>query len=112
MRIVVAGLVIIATGLCEAPPAAAYKLIGAGVDSCGTWTADRRLPQSFAAAQDEQWVLGFLAGIGFVGQGGDNPLDGLDADAVWAWFDNYCQANPLLHISQAAAAFYGAHPHR
>ena len=112
MRIVLTVGVIVAAWLGGASQASAYNLIGAGADFCGRWTADRRLPQNHAAAQDEQWALGFLSGIGYVGQKGDNPLDGLDAQAVFAWFDNYCQANPLLNIGRAAAAFYWAHPHR
>lgn len=111
MRIVL--LCLVAVGLIVGPRTGkAYVMIGAGVDSCGTWTADRRSPNSAAALQDGQWVLGFLSGIGYEGRDDVDPLQGLDAQAVWAWTDNYCRAEPLLNISDAAKAFYKAHPHQ
>jgi hypothetical protein len=54
---------------------------------------------------------GFLAGIGYMGQPGFDPLRGLDAHAVIVWVDNYCQARPLDHLLDAAEAFVTAHPH-
>jgi len=91
----------------EAAPPASYQadVIGSGTISCGTWTAWRRSGQ---AAHAEQWILGFLSGIGYEGVG--DPLNGVDANAVWAWMDNYCQANPLDAIVKAGAAFNAAHP--
>lgn len=110
------GLVALASGLLGSlshPQAAAaekFTLIGAGVSSCGTWTADRSSPNGNGAAlQDEQWVLGFLSAFGFANPTA-NPLGGLDADAVWGWFDNYCRDHPLVKISQASYAFYLEHP--
>jgi hypothetical protein len=104
--------VALAAGVLLSLPAQAqtYNLIGSGTGSCGTWSADRRQPPP-VAFQDEQWVLGFLSGIGFVGDGGDNPLNGVDAAAVWGWMDNYCQAHPLESIATAAKNFYQVHPH-
>jgi hypothetical protein len=37
-------------------------------------------------------------------------LQGTDSDGVWAWMDNYCQANPLAKIVDAGKAFDQAHP--
>ena len=85
--------------------------IGVGASSCGTWTADRVNPYSFPAIADGSWVLGFLSGIAYEGPENDDPLAGTDAQGVFAWIDNYCRANPIDHISAAAEAFYGAHPH-
>jgi hypothetical protein len=53
-----------------------FAAIGAGTDSCGRWTADRRNNPA-GARQDEQGVLGFIAGMAYEGEG--NPLLGLDA---------------------------------
>jgi hypothetical protein len=103
-----AALLILAGG---APiEAAGYDFIGAGVDSCGKWTAIRPNPYGPEARQAQQWILGFLSGIGYVNQGGDNPLHGVDALGVWAWIDNFCLANPLVPLNRAAAAFHAAHP--
>jgi hypothetical protein len=84
-------------------------IIGAGVSSCGKWTADQSQETPIA---DDQWILGFLSGVAFMGSGPEtNPLNGLDAQAVWAWIDNYCQAHPLDSIATAGIAFFHAHPH-
>jgi hypothetical protein len=69
----------------------------------------RRAGRGYAT---EQWVLGFLSGIGFKGQAEDNPLQGTDNDGVFAWIDDYCRAHPVENISDAASAFYHAHPHQ
>jgi hypothetical protein len=62
--------------------------------------------------EERGWLLGFLSGIGYVNRDGDDPLDGVDAEGVWAWIDNYCRSYPIQKIGDAAAAFYRAHPHR
>jgi hypothetical protein len=95
--------------VCGAAPGD-YSLIGVGLNSCGTWTSDRAGQNAYPKLADEQWVVGYLSGMGFEGGGKDNPLNGVDAEAVWAWIDNYCHANPLDHIAKAAEAFSYAHP--
>ena len=92
------------------PQASAFKLIGAGTDACATWTADRRTPDGKAALQDAQWVVGYLSGIGYEGPSDVDPLNGVDAEAVWTWIDNYCRAHPMDEIRAAAEAFFHAHP--
>ena len=39
-----------------------------------------------------------------------DPLNGVDAFAVWAWIDNYCRAHPLDTIQKASVEFVMAHP--
>lgn len=89
--------------------AQAYQLLGPGGASCGTWVADQRTAPSMYHL-DEAWVLGFLSGAGDIGGPDLDPLRGLDAAAVAAWIDNYCQSHPLKKIVDAAAAFVAAHP--
>ena len=36
-----------------------------------------------------------------VKQSGSDFLNGLDAEAVFGWLDNYCSAHPLERISNA-----------
>jgi hypothetical protein len=83
-----------------------FTSIGAGNASCGTWTANRRVQVKSMDA--ETWVLGFLSGIGYAGNG--NPLANMDAEGVWAWIDKYCSAYPISTIIIAAEIFAGAHP--
>jgi hypothetical protein len=94
--------------LSGAARAAQYHVVGLGLSSCGTWTADRRA-NGPKAAMDGAWVLGFLSGVGYAGP--DDPLTNVDADGVWAWVDNYCRTNPISSILDAAKAFTAAHPH-
>jgi hypothetical protein len=85
---------------------AEYTAIGVGTSSCGSWTAYRRNREAFGF---EQWILGFLSGAGFEGTDGTDPLNNTDADAVWAWMDNYCLAHPLDKIMNAGATFVTVH---
>lgn len=92
----------------------AYTIKGGGAASCGAWTEARRLRAIAGQGEHflyESWVLGFLSGIGFVGEDNDDPLHGLDYQGVLAWIDNYCQAHPIDNVSHAAIAFYREHPH-
>jgi len=84
-----------------------YTAIGLGGASCGTWTSRRRL-EGIRRTGYEQWVLGFLSGIGYASV--KDPLNDMDMDGVLAWIDNYCQAHPIAAIGEAAAAFSDAHP--
>ena len=106
--------------LVRTTDARAATIIGAGANSCGAWTADRHsvvfgapiTNASQGAFQDMQWVVGFLSGIGVMSAKNGGPLDGMNAEGVWTWVDQYCQAHPNEPIETAAAAFYSAHPHR
>src|SRR4051812_14663298 len=93
--------------MSDVTEAEAYMLIGPGLSSCGTWTTYRRAYQPGGSAtsghaqalENMQWVLGFLSGIGFVGEHDDDPLKGIDGEGVWAWIDNYCREHPIDLIS-------------
>ena len=89
---------------------AAYQVLGPGVVSCGTWTANRASGRPDNWLAEGSWVLGFLSGVGYRGEGFD-PLHGLDARAVAAWLDNYCRAHLFQDLAEAAAAFVREHPH-
>jgi len=72
-----------------------FNAVGLGCSSCGQ-----------TAGVYEQWVVGFLTGIGYEGiRQGDNPPAGIDVNGVWAWVDNYCRAHPLDQIVTAAKVF-------
>jgi hypothetical protein len=98
------------TGAAEAQPGS-FQPSGAAAMSCGAWTAARR-ENNPLSWMSEQWVLGFLSGVGYAAsQGGLDPLRGVDDQAVWAWVDNYCRDHPLNPLVMAVAAFRVAHPH-
>ena len=80
---------------------------GVGTETCASWIVARRDHQAFGY---EQWLLGYLSGVGDVHSARLDPLNGIDVAAVWAWVDVYCAAHPLDHIVRAGEAFVDAHP--
>jgi hypothetical protein len=90
----------------------AAQIIGVGTGSCGNWTKDRRNPGELYPNMDGQWVLGFLSGMGWSGLYYDRAeiLKGMDAEGVWAWVDNYCQAHPIKDMTDAALSFEKGRP--
>lgn len=94
--------------------AAPSSIIGPGLSSCGTWTKERGGIRGEKVEADEMWILGFLAGIGNLGQTMQlelDPLKGMDAQGVFHFVDNYCQAHPTDLIGRAAVEFAKQHPH-
>jgi hypothetical protein len=73
------------------------KMLGAGIFSCGRWSAG----DSDRKWGDREWVLGFLSARNI-----DGPefLEQTNAAAVDEWMDNYCRLHPLDHIYAAADA--------
>jgi hypothetical protein len=90
--------------------AAGYTILGSGTASCEAWTAARRTPHGPETTAQEQWVLGYLSGIGFMVLGELDPLRGMQADALHGWVDTYCRTNPQAKIEAAAIAFMQEHP--
>lgn len=80
-------------------------VLGAGVTSCGTWTEHRQSDDMSAYMADVNWVLGYLTAINDASD--IDVSDGTDIAGLRAWIDNYCQANPLQPIYQAANALAG-----
>ena len=73
-------------------------IYGAGADSCGTWLAERKTSAWF---QDGEWILGFLTAAN---RFANVPPRHTDSAAITVWVDNYCQANPLEDLVEAATA--------
>ena len=53
-------------------------------------------------------MVGFLSGVA-IWTPDLNPMKGVDAQAVWAWMDNYCRAHPPVAIKNATSAFVTEH---
>jgi hypothetical protein len=103
-----------------AQKADAYSMAGAGWDSCASWSVSRHTygsgggiatPGYQNTLKQTHWVLGFLSGIGSLGHSAADPLARMEADAVLAWVDNYCNGHPNDNVAKAATAFYHTHPH-
>lgn len=68
---------------------------------CGQWTnRNRGHPMG-------SWVTGYLSGLNamhvLAGLEPNNPLDELNSiDQAFVWIDNFCKANPLRQLDEAA----------
>ena len=91
-----------------------YKILGRGGSSCGSWSTDRKNPNSIESSADGDWLQGFVTGFNhFVWHGKDVGSD-TDYNGMMAWMDNYCAANPTKNIGRAAEnliLFLASGPH-
>jgi hypothetical protein len=103
-------MALIASTVAVPRGAAAYTSIGSGTTSCEAWAATRLSPNAPATLMQQQWVVGFLSGIGSMVLGELDPLHGVDATAVYVWVDKYCHDHPTETIEAAARVFIQEHP--
>jgi hypothetical protein len=89
----------------------AVSIGGHGLRDCSTWTADHQSDLPFLAMGDEQWMLGYLSGAGKWGSADLDPLNGIEAQTIYAWVSNYCAVSPSAQIQDAGNAFIHVHPH-
>jgi hypothetical protein len=98
-------------------PAMGIVVFGQGTVSCGAWTQERQA-NSHAGGLAAQWVAGYLSGMNeALNMGPDqakalsatpnalafsDALEGTDFDGLMAWMDNYCRADPLSKLYNAA----------
>ena len=102
----------------------AYMMLGAGPTSCGAWTQDHKSnPKSPKGYAEDIWVTGYITAMNLWYLPRDrgisrNLAEGTDVDGLAGWIDNYCSANPLDNIADAAEAlavelatkWFAAHP--
>ena len=85
------------------PPPGEYTVYQpGGSQSCGAWVADDRATPTPVSYARTAWFLGFVSGYGASSSERGQSLRMTDADAMFAWIDNYCQAHPLETIATAA----------
>jgi hypothetical protein len=83
-----------------------YHALGVGVGvSCGAWQEARRARNVQAIGQ-ESWVLGYVSASNAfaVATTQNDFLAAVDAEAIWAWLDNYCRQHPLEKLAKATDA--------
>lgn len=108
MRSVLIGITLAVAATIPVSAQQVYALSGAGVAPCGAWAASRQDP--VAQQLPEQWMLGFLSGVGWEAVDGTNPLNGMDTADVFSWIDRYCREHPSDTIATAGGRFVMAHP--
>jgi hypothetical protein len=90
--------------------ASAFIVMGAGVQSCGTWTVDRMSADLGPAAQvNEAWILGYVTGDIALLAAVENKSVSIttDANGLFGWIDQWCQNNPAQNMTNAIQAFLG-----
>ena len=102
-RLVAAALVALQLGGAAASThSAAYPeitTVGAGGDACRQWTQAVKEPAS--RYQYRQWAFGFVSGYNW-----RNPAVQVlpqNGEALVAWIDDFCKANPEVPIYVATA---------
>ncbi len=80
--------------------AAAYTAWGAGIHSCGAYSAERR---NRIDTDMQEWALGFFAGA--AAYASQDALRNTDSSGALAWLDNYCFANPTTKFMDAIQQF-------
>lgn len=83
------------------PSQQTHYFYGAGLESCGSWTAMRRLEKTSNYYADVAWIQGFLSAAGAYFLTAPRETD---ADAIDGFVDNYCRDHPLEKLSLAAHA--------
>lgn len=95
---------VIALGVSQAATAKNYVVWGVGTKTCGAWT-DARLTNKERAETFQSWVHAFMTGAGYEREGLDIRRGvKFEAEALTAWVDRYCEANPLMTVERAAVA--------
>jgi hypothetical protein len=74
-----------------------YNVYGSGTISCGQWRTDST--DGAMRRFEISWILGFVTGVGYAAVA---PLKTSDAEGMVRWVDQYCDANPLKDLSDAA----------
>ena len=83
---------------------------GAGASVCGTWSEARRGPMTSQTVIQEQmmvsWVMGFVSAMNneYAEQFPNftQKFKRIGPDGITGWMDNYCRANPINSVNDAA----------
>jgi hypothetical protein len=110
MRAIIAfGLILLgATGMWilahrpKDPP----HVTGLGLNRCKVWVAMRAEQKS---NEYEQWVMGYLSGVGYRGPPPAQPKQPPVVDDVFGWMDSHCLGQQAITIGEAAQTFFVTH---
>lgn len=89
----------------SSPVAAGEKLyLGAGY-TCGGWTQGKNKNDAYEQIGARAYAVGYLSGANIHSSRPDLLKPGVGSvEAYMGWIDNYCRANPLDSIADAADA--------
>lgn len=80
-----------------------FFILGAGAKSCGMFVKDFREGNE-GKYENTQWMNGYLTAVNQFAVTAQNIADGTDTEGRSLWMFNYCSANPLHNVGDAASA--------
>lgn len=86
-------------------------VMGAGVQTCGTWLEHAAKDYRDYRVTDTQWVIGYVAGVNDETPNFGDLLYGIDNNGLTGWLDQYCSAHPLDTLHDAARALVDERAH-
>ena len=86
-------------------------VMGAGVQTCGTWLEHVAKDYRDYRVTDTQWVIGYVAGVNDETSNLGDLLFGIDNNGLAGWLDQYCSAHPLDTLHNAASALVDDRAH-
>lgn len=72
-----------------------------GIGDCGEWVADKNKNNN---ERNKDWLLGYMSGLASASF--TDVLANTSYQSIFVWMDNYCNANPLEHVSSAGITLF------
>ncbi|MDM0057346.1 hypothetical protein [Variovorax fucosicus] len=72
-----------------------------GPVSCGAWVKERQ-EAGWGTQTNQAWLVGYLSGVAAASD--KDFIKGTDNPSIFLYLDNFCRANPLKTIDEAADA--------
>lgn len=85
-------------------PTAAQEQVGGygvGLNTCGTYVENRRVPDKFYDLAVASWFYGFASGYNFY-LGKPQAKGTINQNSVLVYLDKYCRENPLASVAVGA----------
>ena len=77
-----------------------YRVYGAGLDNCGTWTEQRKTPSNWH--NSVSWIFGWVTASGFSSEQDGKTLPNPGTKTMIKWIDEYCGRHPEAKLETAA----------
>lgn len=85
-----------------------------GLRKCSAWNKDmadeksisRGFSSGIAAANDRNWLAGFVSGVNMALTDRTDLLSGMDLQTASDWVDSYCKENETADVAEAVARLY------
>ena len=70
-----------------------------GMGDCGEWVANKDNNVRYKG-----WLLGYMSGLASASS--TDVLANSSPQSIFVWMDNYCNTNPLEHVSNAGITLF------